>query len=298
MKAIQCMMTILFFLTSSFAFSQTRPPKKPIVTATAGDGWVQLAWDTTAENSFEPFIQEYDFEGYRIFRSLEPSFLDIKIITDGFGNRTFRKPIAIFDSTNGIKEWFPVHLDGLHYWLGTDAGLQHTYTDCTVVNGTTYFYAVVSFDRGYAAADFTLYPLECSSLISIRIDGTYGTDVNTVVITPGAPTSASRERDTSPIGFELSPNYPNPFHTDIKGSTTPGTTIQFSLPEPGIVKITIYNIKGQLVRQLHNGHLSARSYSIKWDGRNDVGGRLASGIYLYHIQAGALQATRKMMLTR
>ncbi|TDI93364.1 MAG: hypothetical protein E2O76_17455, partial [Caldithrix sp.] len=175
-------------------FNFAKPPLKPFVTAVPGDGRVTLYWDRQAEDSIDLFLNDAetgragvkDFEGYKIYRSTEPAFLESKIITDAFGNPTFRTAIATFDLVNGIKGPDPVGVNGVAFDLGTDSGLQHSFIDSTVENGQTYYYAVVSYDRG--APDLGtggLPPSECSSIVDIDAFGNViGTDVNTVVVTP------------------------------------------------------------------------------------------------------------------
>ena len=85
--------------------------------------------------------------------------------------------------------------------------------------------------------------------------------------------------------FKLLQNYPNPFN--------PSTTIQFDLPKNSEVTLNIFNILGEEVATLISGRLSAGSYSYEWDASG-----LASGIYLYRLQAGKYVETRKMVLMR
>ena len=90
-------------------------------------------------------------------------------------------------------------------------------------------------------------------------------------------------------------NYPNPFN--------PETWIPYELSEPADVVLTIYAIDGQLVRTLALGHQLAGVYQSKsravyWDGRNEVGEPVASGIYFYMITAGEFTATRKMLIRK
>ena len=177
-------------------FNFAKPPMKPIVTAVPGDGRVTLYWDRRAEDSIDLFLTDpetgrsgvKDFEGYKIYRSTEPAFIESKTITDAFGVQTFRTAIATFDLINGIKGPDPVGVNGISFDLGTDSGLQHSFVDSTVENGQTYFYAVVSYDRG--APDLGtggLPPSESPSSITIDAFGNVvGTDVNTVVVTPNA----------------------------------------------------------------------------------------------------------------
>jgi len=138
-------------------YNFTKPPRKPLVTATAGNRRVYLEWDKRAESSKDP-IYGRDFEAYYIYKSTEPAFGDIKTITDGYGNPLLFKSLAIFDLDNGLKGIHPVRIGselgaefdiGVSYDMGTDSGLKHFYVDTTVTNGRTYYYAIVSVDRGY-----------------------------------------------------------------------------------------------------------------------------------------------------
>ncbi len=94
-----------------------------------------------------------------------------------------------------------------------------------------------------------------------------------------------------PEDWELSQNYPNPFN--------PSTTIKFSLPEPGAVTLHIYNMQGERVQTLLNREsFSWGHYQVVWDGRNQYGAAVASGVYFYRMQGDGFVKTRKMTLIR
>ena len=98
-----------------------------------------------------------------------------------------------------------------------------------------------------------------------------------------------------PEETQLLPNYPNPFN--------PETWIPYRLAEDAFVTLTIYDQQGRVVRRLNVGHRIAavyesRSKAIYWDGRNEVGDRVASGIYFYTLTAGDFSATRKMLILK
>ena len=169
-----------------------KPPEKPRVVAVPGDRRVTLYWDNAAERSYDPFLQEFDFEGYRIYRSTDASFLESLVITDAYGKTTFRKPIAQFDLVNGIKGLHPIDVNGVKFDLGNDTGLRHGYVDTDVQNGQTYYYAVISYDRGFYTLTVTgkedgIPPSECTSIIRVDISGNVKTDINTAVVVPRAP---------------------------------------------------------------------------------------------------------------
>ncbi len=104
------------------------------------------------------------------------------------------------------------------------------------------------------------------------------------------PPATGTPADMTPTMSVLSPNVPNPF----RGRTT----LAFDLPVQAEVRLTIYDVAGRLVRELPEGLLPAGSHEAVWDGRDDRGVQVASGIYLYRIQAGALVEQRKMALLR
>ncbi len=169
-----------------------KPPDPPRLTAIPGDGKVVLIWDDSAERSYDPFLQEFDFEGYRIYRSTEPEFLEARLITDAYGRLTFRKPIAQFDLKNGIKGLHPIDVQGVKFNLGDDTGLRHSYVDTDVQNGQTYYYAVVSYDRGFVDTTVVgaiegIAPSESPSLIKQDISGNIELSINTAVVTPNPP---------------------------------------------------------------------------------------------------------------
>ena len=90
--------------------------------------------------------------------------------------------------------------------------------------------------------------------------------------------------------YRLGPNYPNPFN--------PETTIAYDVAKTGTVRLSVYALTGQLVRTLVDGECSAGSYSVVWDGRDEAGRDVASGVYLCRMVAGEYSASRKLVLVR
>jgi hypothetical protein len=179
-------------LEANYRFAQ--PPPKPNVTVVPGNGKVTLYWDKAAENALDPLTGVNDFEGYKIYRSEDPTFSDVFTITDANGTPFLGKPYA----QNGvpaqfdlIDQWSGLHPveypgRGVKYNLGSNTGLVHEYVDSNVVNGKAYYYAVASYDRGFDSLGVQLPPTE--SQISITRDPITSQlqfDVNTVSVTPG-----------------------------------------------------------------------------------------------------------------
>jgi hypothetical protein len=142
------------------------PPKLPTVTAETGDGFVRLSWNDIAEKGADPVTGEYDFEGYRIYRSTDPEFRDAKVITTATGSGPIGngRPVAQFDLVNGRAGFSQQVVEGVAYYLGNDGGITHTWRDTTVTNGQLYYYAVTAYDHGSDALDF--YPSENSISLS------------------------------------------------------------------------------------------------------------------------------------
>ena len=97
-----------------------------------------------------------------------------------------------------------------------------------------------------------------------------------------------------PIGlgtqFSLEDNWPNPFN--------PTTTIAFTLPRPTRVRMHVYNIRGQLVKTLIDREMGGGRHTVQWDGTDGSGRKVATGIYLYTLEAGSFHASKKMLLVK
>ncbi len=105
------------------------------------------------------------------------------------------------------------------------------------------------------------------------------------------PTDADGGRnDNLPTAFSLSQNYPNPFN--------PTTEISFALPSRTKVSLIVYNMLGQQVRTLVNDDMPAGAHSVSWDGTDNSGTSVASGIYLYRLSAEGKARTKKMELLK
>ena len=98
--------------------------------------------------------------------------------------------------------------------------------------------------------------------------------------------------DGAPAEYALLQNHPNPFN--------PATTISCELPEPGYVALNVYDVTGQLVRRLVNGQVNAGHHAVEWDGRDNRGRPVASGVYLCRLVAdgGRFFAVRRMVFLK
>jgi hypothetical protein len=94
-----------------------------------------------------------------------------------------------------------------------------------------------------------------------------------------------------PKAFALSQNYPNPFN--------PSTVISYQLSESAQVSIRIHNVRGQVIRELVSGEKEAGEYSVQWNGKDQAGQRVSSGIYLYTLETDkGFSSTKKMVVLK
>lgn len=93
-----------------------------------------------------------------------------------------------------------------------------------------------------------------------------------------------------PTQFVLNQNYPNPFNSS--------TVISFEMPGPANVRLTVYNVLGQVVAELLDGYLDAGLHQLTWDGTGRAGENVTSGIYFYRLQADSFEQTKKMLLVK
>ena len=100
----------------------------------------------------------------------------------------------------------------------------------------------------------------------------------------------SNEEPNIPQKITLYQNYPNPFN--------PVTTLSYHLPQDSYVVLSIYDMKGSLVKNLVNEIRTAGMQSIQWNATNNIGRTVSAGVYLYSIEAGEFRQTKKMILLK
>ena len=140
---------------------------------------------------------------------------------------------------------------------------------------------VISDDKGnlFVTSDFVNH-----MVIRVTFDGA---DAKTAIAEP---------KQSAPAVLALEPGYPNPFNAS--------TTIPYSLASPSQVELSVYDVAGRRVRVLVRESLKAGRHIILWDGRDDDGSELASGVYFYRLRLGddplfsREHLTRKLLLLR
>ncbi len=114
--------------------------------------------------------------------------------------------------------------------------------------------------------------------------------VKNVVEWMDAATGIGDKPVASKLTYKLEANYPNPFN--------PTTTIKYTIKDRANVSLTIYNTLGEKVKTLVNDSQAPNNYTVTWNGTNDKGARVASGVYIYRLTAGDFVASQKMILMK
>ena len=128
------------------------------------------------------------------------------------------------------------------------------------------------------------YQVSKVSLKGITIVGADGSVIRSIDRTN------SSEIKAIPVRFALQQNFPNPFN--------PSTEIRFDLPENDNVILEVYNMMGQKIKTLASGNMSPGYHSIIWNGTNDAGAKVATGMYFYSINTSNFQAIKKMLFLK
>ena len=181
---------------------------------------------------------------------------------------------------------------------GTSMVLAFSFTGTTVPASSEYATLVtlpVTVNTGFESASILVEACEgCDGsrlVVSDSSGGAVDADFHEAVWTVGQDWDGTLDNDIiSPIEFSLSDNYPNPFN--------PSTSIDFSIAEPSIVDLLIYDASGRLVKTLVSENKGVGSYTVNWDGTNNNGVSVSAGMYLYKINTENYVETKKMLLVK
>lgn len=138
--------------------------------------------------------------------------------------------------------------------------------------------------------DFDATGLEITTHQAYLVISTNAVGSPTVVPVTLTVTDPATPADLPGMAFGLAGNYPNPFN--------PMTLISFRLPEEGHAVIEVLDVRGRLLRTVYSGTLEAGAHELTWDGKDDSGHDLASGLYLARLRSNGAAATHKMLLAR
>jgi len=187
--------------------------------------------------------------------------------------------IALIDSNGIALQWSRTHVEDFQYYtiyrsqaadfqIDTVDALATTtdtiYIDASITLGETYYYRVTAFDDAgneSGASDIV-------SETKVGIDN----------------------EDQLPKEFSLSQNYPNPFN--------PTTTLKYGLPQDANVRLVIYNLGGRKVKTLLQKHQTAGWHQVQWDGTNEFGQSVSTGVYFYRLETEEFVDVKKMVFMK
>jgi hypothetical protein len=107
---------------------------------------------------------------------------------------------------------------------------------------------------------------------------------------PGILSDVESIESVVPVEYSLEQNYPNPFN--------PSTQIRYSLVSPSFVSLKIYDVLGREIKTLVYQNQVSGVYEVNWNGEDELGNKVSTGVYIYHIDAGDFVQTKKMMLIK
>ncbi len=171
-------------------------------------------------------------------------------------------------------------IDGFPDWFASRWGNDFIEVGMSLRTLRNYWSAM-----GYTDMD-DLSTFAVAGMIETPVDD-WGTDVSprgevTVLGIDDAP--------SLPVKFVLNDNYPNPFN--------PQTNISFTVPSSGNINLTVYNITGQRVATLVDGYQHSGEHNVQWNGLDQNGNQVSSGIYFYSLKTDASSMTKSMVLLK
>lgn len=273
---------------SSFWAEEIPSAPNSYVSLTERPGYLRMVASQAGQGA--DYYEETNFYAPRIFQNVAGDWiLETKVEfnpTDDF------EGAGIFLDGNRVAERNSNGREQRVYCLGSYVPYSGT---------TTYFRIIKQADslKGYWSGDGETWYFNgaikakpfSAGLHVIRKNYGRGGDHDAIAdfdffrLTPLPPTSVDHKDNSAPRGYSLSQNYPNPFN--------PITQIRFSLPTPSHVSIVIFNAAGQQILTLINEEKPAGFHHVEFKA-----GSLASGIYMYKMQAGEFTASRKLLLTK
>ncbi|NHZ84783.1 MAG: T9SS type A sorting domain-containing protein [Planctomycetia bacterium] len=198
-------------------------------------------------------------------------------------------PTQIIEETssdNGVT-WIP---NGTNTYsdFGTDC-LPRTYNYANGVQDRAYF-EFAAVPGGKVSSTYDNSNLRCTKITTQNFtDGVWVNSEKTWYSYKGLMLDTKSETAV-PDAFTLAQNYPNPFN--------PTTTIDFTLANESIVKLSIYDLAGKLIKEIVNVRMNAGNKSLIWDGTDNNGSKVGAGVYLYKLQTDNFTESKKMILLK
>jgi DNA/RNA endonuclease YhcR with UshA esterase domain len=255
------------------------------------DGWDDSELTRGDEVTITGTVEEYDPEWHFKYDN-NTKLINISSVTvESTGNSMSAVAVGTSDLAQDADE------------VESYEGVLVSIGNVTVSSVNSYDWSVVDGSGVECLIDDDMATMEANSFMSGLEEGTTLTNVSGI-FNFSFGTYKIQIRDMADLGqlgidddfagiareFALYPNFPNPFN--------PETRIRFQLAENSDVKLMVYDVLGRKVRTLVSDRMDAGHHIINWDGLNDAGTDVASGMYVYRIKAGDFIAHRKMLLVR
>jgi len=211
---------------------------------------------------------------------------DVAIIEPGesgtvFGDMEFWDYVVVEGTNDGIS-WVPI-ADG--YDSRYDPVWLNAYNLGS--SGNAFMYRTHEIDLSNTFSPGETILLRFRLFADAFVNG-WGWAIDNVRIQEGA--TGISDENNMPFTFALFQNYPNPFN--------PTTVIHYQIPEVSLVHLSIYNMLGQKIKTAISENQIAGNHTVQWDGTNERGEAVASGVYIYQLKAGSHIKSKKMMLLK
>lgn len=196
---------------------------------------------------------------------------------------------GIFKTTDAGHNWVSQGLSGNPIEVVSTIALNPTNEKIIFAGTSSNLYESIDSGNNWDQINGVFQNLSIKSALVTQSRIYVGTD-GMGVYTKQIVTSVKDFKQGIPENFALLQNYPNPFN--------PETIIKYQISSDSYVAIKIFNVLGEEIRSLVNANHKAGEYSIKWDGKDNFGTSVSSGIYIYRIESGQVVLAKKMMLIK
>ena len=294
--------------------SQQTNEDEPIIVNVSANGYSSLTYFAESDTSAMPVY----IDGTSIAIGLEANWngigtITVTVIDENQLSDTTDFTITVLPVNDAPQDFdlvFPTILDTIQINTDTDETVVFHWEECVDVDSDVDYLTTVTLD--YFGNVFTQEYGSDTSSVSItgylfavlmtnqNLDrwtlqySVKASDEEYEVAKEGEfvfqNTSLSVDGNITPLTFNLYQNYPNPFN--------PITTLKYDLPEDFFVDVTIYDMLGNVVNNLVNKNQNSGSKLVQWDATNYQGEPVSAGVYLYRIQAGDFNQTKKMILLK
>ncbi len=251
-------------------------------------------FSNSALNSEHPYAPQGEFSAMLLTPIIVSSsnallkYDDIAIVEPGeqgtpFGDRNFYDYVVVEGSKDFGQTWIPL-ADG--YDAAYNSNWLNTYLNPQAATPQMFQTHEINLLNTFTAGDRIIIRFR---LFSDQLVTGWGWIVDNLSIQESV--TAINENKELPLEYNLLQNYPNPFN--------PSTKIKYTIPKQSDVKITVYNVQGEEVKTLiNNQSQKAGAYEVVWNGGNNFGNKVSSGVYFYRIVTKDFVETKRMILLK